>query len=392
MYTLLLCIIYLAFISLGLPDSLLGAAWPSIYPALNVPISSMGVISMIISGGTIISSLLSERLIRTLHTQLVTLISVLLTAAALFGFSASTEFWMLCVWAVPYGLGAGAIDSSLNNYVALHYSSRHMSWLHCFWGVGTIVSPCIMGWALANRSWMAGYRIVAVIQLSIALVLLLTLPVWKRQPGSRAQGASESGKALLGLRGAVRIPGVPSLLASFFCYCAAENSTMLWMSSYLVGARGVSAQQAASFASLFFIGMTVGRFVSGLISDRLGDRKMITLGTCIALGGVAVVLLPLASAGLALAGFLIFGLGCAPIYPAIIHSTPANFGAENTQAIIGIQMAAAYLGSTLMPPLFGVLSGVLTMRLLPFWQAGFLAAMTLLLRATYRRADAVHQI
>ena len=391
MYTLLLCIIYLAFISLGLPDSLLGAAWPSIYPALNVPISSMGVISMIISGGTIISSLLSERLIRTLHTQLVTLISVLLTAAALFGFSASTEFWMLCVWAVPYGLGAGAIDSSLNNYVALHYSSRHMSWLHCFWGVGTIVSPCIMGWALANRSWMAGYRIVAVIQLSIALVLLLTLPVWKRQPGSSAQGASESGKALLGLRGAVRIPGVPSLLASFFCYCAAENSTMLWMSSYLVGARGVSAQQAASFASLFFIGMTVGRFVSGLISDRLGDRKMITLGTCIALGGVAVVLLPLASAGLALAGFLIFGLGCAPIYPAIIHSTPANFGAENTQAIIGIQMAAAYLGSTLMPPLFGVLSGVLTMRLLPFWQAGFLAAMTLLLRATYRRADAVHK-
>ena len=392
MYTLLLCIIYLAFISLGLPDSLLGAAWPSIYPALNVPISSMGVISMIISGGTIISSLLSERLIRTLHTQLVTLISVLLTAAALFGFSASTRFWMLCVWAVPYGLGAGAIDSSLNNYVALHYSSRHMSWLHCFWGVGTIVSPCIMGWALANRSWMAGYRIVAVIQLSIALVLLLTLPVWKRQPGSRAQGASESRNALLGLRGAVRIPGVPSLLASFFCYCAAENSTMLWMSSYLVGARGVSAQQAASFASLFFIGMTAGRFVSGLISDRLGDRKMITLGTCIALGGVAVVLLPLASAGLALAGFLIFGLGCAPIYPAIIHSTPANFGAENTQAIIGIQMAAAYLGSTLMPPLFGVLSGVLTMRLLPFWQAGFLAAMTLLLRATYRRADAVHKI
>ena len=392
MYTLLLCIIYLAFISLGLPDSLLGAAWPSIYPALNVPISSMGVISMIISGGTIISSLLSERLIRTLHTQLVTLISVLLTAAALFGFSASTEFWMLCVWAVPYGLGAGAIDSSLNNYVALHYSSRHMSWLHCFWGVGTIVSPCIMGWALANRSWMAGYRIVAVIQLSIALVLLLTLPVWKRQPGSSAPGASESGKALLGLRGAVRIPGVPTLLASFFCYCAAENSTMLWMSSYLVGARGVSAQQAASFASLFFIGMPVGRFVSGLISDRLGDRKMIALGTCIALGGVAVVLLPLASAGLALAGFLIFGLGCAPIYPAIIHSTPANFGAENTQAIIGIQMAAAYLGSTLMPPLFGVLSGVLTMRLLPFWQAGFLAAMTLLLHATYRRADAVHQI
>ena len=392
MYTLLLCIIYLAFISLGLPDSLLGAAWPSIYPALNVPISSMGVISMIISGGTIISSLLSERLIRTLHTQLVTLISVLLTAAALFGFSASTEFWMLCVWAVPYGLGAGAIDSSLNNYVALHYSSRHMSWLHCFWGVGTIVSPCIMGWALANRSWMAGYRIVAVIQLSIALVLLLTLPVWKRQPGSSAQRASESGNALLGLRGAVRIPGVPSLLASFFCYCAAENSTMLWMSSYLVGARGVSAQQAASFASLFFIGMTVGRFVSGLISDRLGDRKMIALGTCIALGGVAVVLLPLASAGLALAGFLIFGLGCAPIYPAIIHSTPANFGAENTQAIIGIQMAAAYLGSTLMPPLFGVLSGVLTMRLLPFWQAGFLAAMTLLLHATYRRADAVHKI
>lgn len=392
MYTLLLCIIYLAFISLGLPDSLLGAAWPSIYPALNAPISSMGIISMIISGGTIISSLLSERLIRTLHTQLVTLISVLLTAAALFGFSASTEFWMLCVWAVPYGLGAGAIDSSLNNYVALHYSSRHMSWLHCFWGVGTIVSPCIMGWALANRSWMAGYRIVAVIQLSIALVLLLTLPVWKRQPGSSTQGASESGNALLGLRGAVRIPGVPSLLASFFCYCAAENSTMLWMSSYLVGARGVSAQQAASFASLFFIGMTVGRFVSGLISDRLGDRKMIALGTCIALGGVAVVLLPLASAGLALAGFLIFGLGCAPIYPAIIHSTPANFGAENTQAIIGIQMAAAYLGSTLMPPLFGVLSGVLTMRLLPFWQAGFLAAMTLLLRATYRRADAAHQI
>ena len=276
MYGLLLALIYIAFISLGLPDSLLGSGWPVMHAQLGVPIAFMGIVSMVISGGTIVSSLLSDRLTRKLGTRLVTVISIFLTVIALFGFSFSSRFWMLIVFAVPYGLGAGAIDAALNNYIALHYKAKHMSWLHCFWGVGTIVSPFIMGFALTNSVWNDGYRIVGFIQLAIGILLLATLSVWKVN-GKIEEREQKS----IGLIGALKIKGVPFLLLGFFAYCAAEATAMGWASTYFVEVKGISAEQAAIFASLFYIGITVGRFISGFITDKLGDRKMIIIGTCI---------------------------------------------------------------------------------------------------------------
>lgn len=380
MYLLLISVIYLAFISLGLPDSLLGAAWPVMRQSFGVPVSYMGIVSMIISGGTILSSLMSERLTSRFGTRAVTVTSVFLTAAALFGFSTATEFWHLCIWGIPYGLGAGAIDAALNNYVSLHYSSRHMSWLHCFWGVGTIVSPYIMSFALAHSVWNDGYRMVSFIQLGIVAVLLVTLPVWKI---NKSADSEEKNDNIIGIRGALKIKGVPYLLIGFFSYCAAEATTMLWTSSYLVGTRNIPEKTAAAFASLFFIGITAGRFVSGLVSEKIGDRNMIRLGTAIALVGVLCVALPLKTDIIALSGFVIIGLGCAPVYPSIIHSTPSNFGAENSRAIIGIQMASAYMGSTFMPPLFGIIANHVSLRLMPLYILIFFALMIFMTEKTF---------
>lgn len=379
MYMLLLALIYIAFISLGLPDSLLGSGWPVMHAALNVPISFMGIVSMIISGGTVISSLLSDRLTRKLGTRVVTVASVFLTAVALLGFSVSSRFWMLVVFAIPYGLGAGAIDAALNNYVALHYTSRHMSWLHCFWGVGTIVSPFVMSYALTHSVWNNGYRIVGFIQLGIALLLLVTLPVWN----VNRQKAEESGKTV-GLLGALRIRGVPTLLLSFFAYCAAEATAMGWASTYMVEVKGVGPESAARFASLFYIGITAGRFLSGFVTNRLGDRNMIRLGTCVLSCGILLLLLPTAEPAVTFAGFIVIGFGCAPIYPCIIHSTPDNFGAENSGAIIGIQMASAYAGSTFMPPLYGFLGNHVSFRILPAYLAAFVILMIVMAEATFK--------
>lgn len=382
MYILLLSLIYLAFISLGLPDSLLGSAWPSMQEVFGVPISYMGFVSMVISGGTIVSSLFSERLTKKFGTKYVTVVSVFLTSAALFGFSTCSSFWMLCLWAIPYGLGAGAIDAALNNYVALHYNSRHMSWLHCFWGVGTIVSPYVMSWALVNATWHSGYRVVSGIQAAIAVILLLTLSVWKVNQSS--EHTEESGK-VLGIKGTLKIKGVPYLLLGFFCYCAAEGTTMLWASSYLVEARGVSKELAAAFGSLFFIGITAGRFLSGIVSERFGDRHMIRIGTAVIICGAVLVLLPFTSNLPALIGLIIIGLGCAPVYPSIIHSTPTNFGAENSQAIIGIQMASAYTGSTFMPPLFGLLADHISIKLFPVYILIIFCLMFVMVETTYKK-------
>ncbi len=382
MYLLLLALIYLAFISLGLPDSLLGAGWPVMRETLEVPISYMGIVSMVISGGTIISSVFSERLTIRLGTKYVTVFSVFLTAAALLGFSFSDRFWMLCIWAVPYGLGAGAIDAALNNYVALHYNSRHMSWLHCFWGVGTIISPYVMSFALTHASWNEGYRTVAMIQFAIALILLSTLAVWKVNQKAEENNGE---RKVLGIKGALRIKGVPYLLTGFFAYCAAESTAMLWASSYLVEARNIPEETAAAFASLFFIGITAGRFISGLISDKLGDRKMIQLGTGIILAGIVCIAIPVSCNGAALAGLIIVGLGCAPVYPSIIHSTPSNFGAENSQAVIGIQMASAYVGSTFMPPVFGLLARYVNIRLFPFFLLLFFLLMICMTEKTFKK-------
>lgn len=381
MYRLLLMLIYLAFISLGLPDSLLGSAWPTMQAAFEVPMSYMGLVSMIISGGTICSSLLSERFTGRFGTKIVTVTSVFLTAVALFGFSTATEFWMLCLWGIPYGLGAGAIDAALNNYVALHYKARHISWLHCFWGVGTIISPYVMSYALTHTVWNEGYRMVSLIQIGIALVLLFTLPVWRVNQKGEADAGT---KKVLGIKGALHIKGVPYLLTGFFAYCAAEATTMLWASSYLVGTRGVSRELAAAFASLFFIGITAGRFLAGFFSDRLGDRRMIQIGFTVAMSGVVCILLPVETDMLSLAGFVIIGLGCAPVYPSIIHSTPGNFGAENSQAIIGIQMTSAYIGSTFMPPLFGILANHISFKILPFFLSLFFLLMIFMIEKTYK--------
>lgn len=377
MYLLLLAVIYIAFISLGLPDSLLGAAWPTIRIDFDVPISYMGFVSMIIAGGTIISGLLSERLTKKFGTRAVTTVSVFLTAVALFGFSTVTQFYQLCLWGIPYGLGAGAIDAALNNYVALHYKSKHMSWLHCFWGVGTIISPYVMSYALTHSVWNDGYRTISYVQFGIAILLVLTLPLWKI---NSAKDKAEESTAVLGIQGALKIKGVPSLLLGFFAYCGAEATTMLWASSYLEGTRGASKEEAAAFGSLFFIGITAGRFLSGFISDKLGDNKMIRLGVGIALIGVVCIIVPVKL--VTIIGFVVIGLGCAPVYPCIIHSTPSNFGAENSQGIIGIQMASAYVGSTFVPPLFGLIANHIRLELMPFYLIFFFALLFVMIAKT----------
>lgn len=390
MYSFLLVIIYLAFISLGLPDSLLGSAWPVMNGELDVPMSYAGIISMIISAGTVISGLSSDRLTRRFGAGWVTAVSVLLTAVALFGFSVSDSFWLLCALAVPYGLGAGAIDAALNNYVALHYASRHMSWLHCFWGIGTMVSPYIMGACLTRGlGWHSGYRIVSFLQIGLTILLFCSLPLWKKiQSQEKGNGgeAGDSGRALR-LRDAVQISGVKLVLIVFFAYCAMESTTGLWASSYLVAWRHVGAETAARFASLFYIGITFGRFVSGFVSERFGDRRLIRLGGVVVLFGIAMVALPTASCVPALAGLVMIGLGCAPVYPSIIHATPANFGKENSQAIIGIQMASAYVGTTFMPPVFGLIAQHVSIALYPAFLLVFVILMLVMSERMNRRLD-----
>ena len=371
---LLLAMIYLSFISLGLPDALLGSAWPTMYPQFGVPVSYAGVVSMIISLGTIVSSLQSDRLTRRFGPGKVTAVSVGLTAAALWGFSVSGSFWQLCLWAIPYGLGAGSVDAALNNYVALHYASRHMSWLHCMWGIGATTGPYIMGWVLTGGlGWNLGYRIIGVIQILLTALLVFTLPLWKGKDVEDA-GKENGADHVLSLKEIFAIPGVRAIIAIFFCYCALESGAGLWAGSYLTLVRGVEAETAAGYAGMFYLGITLGRAVSGFITFKLGDHQMIRLGQGVILAGIAALLLP-AGPGMAVAGLVLVGLGCAPIYPSIIHSTPAFFGAERSQAIIGVQMASAYVGSCLMPPLFGVLANHVGAGLLPFFLLGLLALM-----------------
>ena len=366
MFSLLLAIIYLAFISLGLPDSLLGSGWPVMYKELDASVSYAGVISMIIAGGTILSSLMSDRLIRKLGTGLVTAISVFLTAAALFGFSVSNSFFMLCIFALPYGLGAGAIDTALNNYVALNYSSKRMSWLHCFWGVGASVSPYIMSFALSeNLGWRNGYRIVSVIQIVLTFVMFMALPLWKNKESLEVEEAAKD--APVTIKEKLKIKGLKEVMVAFCAYSAFEAMCCLWISTYLAECRSVETEGAAAFASLFYLGITAGRFIVGFFANKLGDKDMIRLGIFVILAGMVFVLLPFESYIPALIGFAIVGFGAAPVYPAFIHSAPSNFGRENSQAIIGMQMTSAYIGSTFMPPVFGFVAELTTVGIFPMW-------------------------
>lgn len=367
MFHLLLAIIYLAFISLGLPDALLGAAWPSMYQVFGVPVSYAGIISMIISFGTIISSLKSDRLTKKFGTGKVTMVSVALTAVALFGFSISDSFFVLCIWAIPYGLGAGSVDASLNNYVALHYASRHMSWLHCMWGVGISIGPYIMSYALTNGMlWNMGYRYIFFIQIVLTIILVFSLPLWRIPETEKNAEQLKETKAPLTLKQIFGIKGVKEVMITFFCYCALEQTAILWGSSFLVMGNGFSEEKAASFASMFCIGITIGRAISGFLTMKLDDKSMVRLGQGIILTGIVCILLPFGVENV-IVGLVLIGLGCAPVYPCIIHSTPERFGADKSQAVIGVQMASAYVGTTLMPPLFGLIANHISIELFPLY-------------------------
>lgn len=384
MFQLLLIIIYLAFISLGLPDSLLGAAWPAMYQEFSVPVSYAGGISIIIAIGTIISSLQSDRLTKKFGTGKVTAVSVLMTAAALLGFSISHSYAILCLWAIPYGLGAGSVDASLNNYVALHYASRHMSWLHCMWGIGASLGPYIMGYTLTGgQSWNMGYRYIAIIQITLTFILIISLPLWKKQGTNGAKQADENSQNKpLSLRQIIKLTGAKEIMITFFCYCALEQTTGLWASSFLVLHQGLSAETAAGFASLFFIGITVGRAFSGFLTMKLSDIQMIRLGQGLILFGIVFLILPFGNIS-ALLGLIFIGLGCAPIYPSIIHSTPEHFGADNSQAVIGVQMASAYVGTCLMPPIFGFIANHISVSLFPLYLLVILILMVVMHEKCY---------
>ncbi|MDE6373097.1 MAG: MFS transporter, partial [Clostridia bacterium] len=350
----------------------------------DVPLSFAGIISMIICGGTIVSSLLSERLTKKFGTGLVTAVSVTMTAVALFLFSISTQYWMLVVFAIPYGLGAGGVDASLNNYVALHLKARHMSWLHCMWGVGAAVSPYIMSYAVTGgRGWSQGYFIVAVIQICLSAMLFASLPLWKKcakrndaekaaeEPGTQVEEKPVSLKQIIKIRGAV------ACFICFFCYCALEQTTMLWASSYMISHNGVGPEEAAKYASLFFIGITVGRGVNGFLTLKFSDKTLIRTGQALIFIGVALIVVPSVRL-LTVAGLIIIGLGCAPVYPSIIHMTPSLFGEDRSQAMIGVQMASAYTGSCLAPPLYGLIANHVTPRLLPAYLIIFLVLMVIM--------------
>ena len=372
---LLLAVIYASFISLGLPDGLLGAAWPTLQGELAVPVSYAGIISMIIALGTVISSLVSDRVTRRLGAGRVTLISVGMTAAALLGFSVSGSFWMLCLWAVPYGLGAGSVDAALNNYVALHYASRHMSWLHCMWGVGASVGPYIMGGVLSGGGhWSGGYRWVALLQVALTAILLLSLPLWNGR--SEPEAAAQDTPAL-SLPEVLKLRGAKEVIVMFFCYSAVEQTAALWTSSYLVLCKGMMGEEAAFLGSLVFVGITAGRALSGFLTLKFNDTQMIRLGEGIVGLGVAILLLPLGVEA-SYVGLILVGLGCAPIYPCIIHSTPDHFGADKSQAVIGVQMAGAYVGTCLMPPLFGWIANHISPALFPAYLLAALVVMAVM--------------
>ncbi|MFD1886189.1 MFS transporter [Paenibacillus wenxiniae] len=386
MATWFLVIVYLAFISLGLPDSLLGAAWPVMRQDLNASLGSAGLISMIIAAGTIVSSLCSGKLIEKIGTGNITLLSCLMTALALFGFSWSPSLLWLMILAIPLGLGGGAVDAALNHYVAAHYKAHHMNWLHCFWGIGATLGPIIMAHHLANQgAWRQGYTTVSMIQFGLVIVLLFSLPLWGKVAAARRrnngaldnepqQSTETDGITTSASTSIFKLYGVKPTLLAFLLYCGVETTVGLWGASYLVGMRGITAQTAAVWISLYYGGITLGRFLTGFLSLKLSNLLMIRFGQWTALVGGIIVLLPLPE-GFALTGLILIGLGLAPIYPSLLHETPARFGQGNSARLMGYQMAVAYTGTTVLPPLFGVMAASLSVGLFPFVIAIFLLCM-----------------
>ncbi|WEK54179.1 MAG: MFS transporter [Candidatus Cohnella colombiensis] len=392
MMTLLLIIIYVSFISLGLPDSLLGSAWPAMQHDFAVPVSYAGIVSMIIAGGTIVSSFFSDSVIRKWGTGFVTTISVLMTAVALLGFGIAPSFIWLCVLAIPLGLGAGSVDAALNNFVALHYKAKHMNWLHSFWGIGATAGPAIMSmYLIGDSNWNMGYLTIGFIQISLVVILILTIPLWRRAtPAAAAPGEEGSAVAIMKRSDMLKIKGMKPALIAFFTYCALEATAGLWGSSFLVIHRGISAETAAKWISLFYLGITLGRIASGFMTTKLNNVTMIRLG----LGGIAVgvlsLLLPIGDFVFPI-GLLLIGLGCAPIYPSMLHQTPHNFGKELSQSVMGVQMASAYVGATLMPPLFGLIAEHVNIAWFPYFLMAILLLMIFMSEKTNRAvAERLH--
>ena len=380
MYSLLLAVIYLIFISLGLPDSLLGSGWPTMQVAFGVPSSYAGYVSMSISFMTIISALLSPRMIRRFHTKWIVIVSILLTVMGLIGFSVSTSYWMLFLFVIPYGLGAGAIDASVNHYVANNYPGSVMNFLHCFYGVGAVISPNIMALALSRARWNEGYRWTAYIQMGILLVCILSLPLWKRNENG-AEGEEEAGA---GIREAIKVPGVILTLIAFFAYCSGEATCFLWTSSYFAGTKeGLTDGMIASFGSLMFGGLMLGRLISGFVSNRFGDRLLIRIGIAVEFVGILMVMLPISNYVPAAIGFVLIGTGMGPVYPAIQHMAPENFGKRYSAAVIGLQMASAYVGSTFMPMVFGNMQQHIGIGIMPFYLLIFAVLNISMLERTY---------
>ncbi len=381
MGSLLLAVIYLIFISLGLPDSLLGSGWPTMHAAFGVPSSYAGYVSMTISFMTIISALLSPRMIRKFHTKWIVVVSIFLTVLGLLGFSICRSYWMLFLFAVPYGLGAGAIDASVNHYVANHYSSSVMNFLHCFYGVGAVISPTIMALALRYAGWNEGYRWTSYIQAAILLIVILSLPLWKKNEAAEDGEMRESA----GIRETLRVPGVLLTLIAFFSYCAGEATCFLWTPSYFAGTRaGLSEETIAAFGSLIFGGLMLGRLISGFISNRVGDRMLIRVGISIELLGILLIFLPAGSYIVTAVGFVVVGTGMGPVYPSIQHMAPSNFGARCSAAVIGLQMASAYIGSTFMPMVFGHLQQAVGIGIMPLYLLFFALMNIGMLELAYR--------
>ncbi|MCR5771638.1 MAG: MFS transporter [Butyrivibrio sp.] len=383
MGSLLLAVIYLIFISLGLPDSLLGSGWPKMQVAFNVPSSYAGYVSMTISFMTIISALLSPKIIKRFHTKWIVIVSIFLTILGLLGFSVSTQYWMLFVIAIPYGLGAGAIDASVNHYVANHYSGAAMNFLHCFYGVGAVISPYIMALALDRARWNEGYRWTAFLQTGILLVCIISLPLWKK---SESDSDDEAIKDSAGIRETLKVSGVILTLIAFFAYCAGEATCFLWTPSYFAGTRqGLSDGLIASFGSLIFGGLMIGRLISGFISNKLGDRLLIRIGIAVELLGIIMVFIPDMHYIFTAIGFVVIGTGMGPVYPAIQHMAPTNFGKRYSAAAIGLQMASAYVGSTFMPMVFGVLQQLVGIAIMPFYLLIFAILNISMLEMAYRQ-------
>ena len=364
MTSLLLAVIYLIFISLGLPDSLLGSGWPVMQTAFGVPSSYAGYVSMTICFMTVISALLSPMLMRRFHAKWICMVSIAMTVVGLLGFSFCSRYYMLFICAVPYGLGAGSIDASVNHYVANNFSGSVMNFLHCFWGVGAVISPNIMALALRYARWNEGYRWTAYLQMCILLICILSLPVWKAGESEEHEEIHESA----GIAESLKVPGLILTLIGFFSYCSGEATCFLWVPSYFAGTKtGMSKELIASFGSLIFGGLMLGRIISGFVSDRLGDKKLIRIGIAVELIGLAMVIIPTEGYIIPALGYLIAGTGMGPVYPAIQHMAPENFGKRYSAAAIGLQMASAYVGSTFMPMVFGQIQQRIGIRIMPFY-------------------------